>query len=258
MVTGHDARVKLLERNKRPAVPLRHTFVQRPSEETPRHGPLCEFVRNGDLRGLRAYLVVVAASGGERAEDGWTTELDSMVWARLFDTDQHTGPRGARAAAQRILDRLQDRGLIHRARSARGSRQIAVTLLREDGSGKPYDRPDGGDTADRFLRLPVVFWNERFDARLSLPAMTMLLVLLKERRWSAFPPDKMPDWYGISADTTQRGLKELNELGLVERRTRYKEAPLTPTGTTMLHQYALLGEMRPPKPGKRPIRQRDA
>lgn len=196
--------------------------------------------------------MIVAASSSERAEDGWTTELDSMVWARLFDADQKKTPLAARAAASRTLDRLQRRNLICYERSTTGSRQIAVTLLREDGSGSPYERPDGDDASNRFLRLPIAFWIDQFDAGLSLPAVAMLLVLAKERDWSAFPPDKMPDWYGISADTTQRGLKELLQRELVERRERYKKAPLTPTGKTMEYQYSLMKPMRPPRPGAHP------
>lgn len=39
------------------------------------------FVVNGDLRGLRAYLMVVAATSASN-EDGWRTTLDSLVEAR--------------------------------------------------------------------------------------------------------------------------------------------------------------------------------
>ncbi|MEU6602945.1 hypothetical protein [Streptomyces flaveolus] len=41
-----------------------------------------------------------------------------------------------------------------------------------------------------------------------------------------------PDWYGWSADTHERGLKKLLDLGLVERRERYEKAPLYPMGVT--------------------------
>lgn len=248
-ITGRDTRAELLERNTRTTVPIRKVFVQRPRGETPRHGPLQTFVANGDLRGLRAYLIIVAASGGER-EDGWTTELDSMVWARLFDAERYATPQAARTAAWRTLGRLEERGLLRRARE-RGARKIAVTLLREDGSGDPYTRPDGAEISDRFLRLPTALWKRGLDEQLTLPGLAMLLVIAAEKPWSSFPADRMEQWYGWSADTTQRGVKNLLSLKLIERREAYRKAPLSPTGSTLLYQYRLVGWMRP-KAGARP------
>lgn len=251
-VTGRDARAQLLARNIRVTVPLRNAFVQRPQGQDPRSGPLATFVQNGDLRGLRAYMMVVAASGGQRPEDdGRTTELDSLVWARLFDAEQKMSPASARAAAWRTLERLERRRLIRKTRSEPGSRTIRVTLLREDGSGEPYTRPDGEQVADRFLRLPTTFWTRGFDEQVTLPGLAMLLVIAKERPWTAYPPGRMEQWYGFSGDTTQRGLKNLRELGLVERREGYTKAPLSPTGVTLLYQYRLVRTMRPPA-GARP------
>ncbi|MFE2281435.1 hypothetical protein ACFXAE_30215 [Streptomyces sp. NPDC059454] len=66
---------------------------------------------NGDLRGLRAYLMVVGACS-KVAADGWTTGHDSMVWARLFDTHLDVTAQSARTAAWRTLRRLEDRGLL--------------------------------------------------------------------------------------------------------------------------------------------------
>lgn len=250
-ITGQLARAHLLKRNVRQTVPLRSTFVQRPRGVEPRHGPLREFVRNGDLRGLRAYLTVVAASGGQRPEDGWTTVLDSLVWARLFDAEQGNSSASARTAAWRTLARLERRGLIRKYRTEAGSRKVAVTLLREDGHGADYTRPTGNEVEDRFLRLAATFWTKGVDQEVSLPGLAMLLVVAKERPWSEYPPDRMDEWYGWSADTTQRGLKNLLELGLVERRERYRTAPLSPTGSTLIYQYQLVRWMRPPA-GTRP------
>jgi predicted transcriptional regulator len=249
-VTGRDARTQLLDRNKRPIVPLRHTFVQRPQGESPRHGPLKTFVNNGDLRGLRAYLTIVGASGAQR--DGrWATRLDSLVWARLFDAEATATQLAARTGAWRTLDRLEQRGLITKGRTERGARHIEVTLLREDASGEPYTRPDGNSENDRFLRIPTAFWKGGLDAEITLPGLAMLLVVAKEKPWSSYPPDRMDEWYGWSADTTQRGLKALLDHGLVERREAYLRAPLSPTGSTLIYQYRLVKWMRPPA-GPRP------
>jgi hypothetical protein len=167
------------------------------------------------------------------------------VWARLFDAEPGATVALARTATWRTLGRLEERGLLRRPRHGRGTRTIAVTLLREDGSGDPYTRPDGSDVPDRYLRIPTAFWKRAFDSRTTLPGLAMLLVIAKEKPWSSFPPDRMDEWYGWSGDTTQRGLKDLLDLGLVERRESFKKSPLSPTGSTLVYQYRLAQWMRP-------------
>jgi hypothetical protein len=205
---------------------------------------LKEFVVNGDLRGLRAYLVIVAGTSQEN-EDGWTTTLDSAVWARLMDIDQTaTGP-AARTGANKTLNRLEARKLVRCSR-ARGSTRIAVTLLREDGSGDPYTRPAGTSEPDRFLRLPPGFWTGGYDAKMDVPALAMLLAIAREKPWSRFPAKRMEQWYGWSEDTTLRGTRKLLDLRLIERREAYERTPLSPTGATLVYEYRLVRWMRPP------------
>ncbi|MBB5077506.1 hypothetical protein [Nonomuraea endophytica] len=246
--TGRETRDALLKRTIRSAVPLRKTFVQKEPGQEPRHGPLHVFVKNKDLRGLRAYLMVVAASSGEN-DDGWTTSLDSLVWARLLDAHETATEQSARTAAWRALGRLEDRRLIRRARGRRVT-DIQVTLLREDGSGDTYTRPGIADK-DRYLQLPVAFWRRGWDAKLDLPAMAMLLTVAREKPWSTFPGSMMQRWYGWSEDTAQRGLTALREHRLLERREHYELRPLSPTGSSLMYQYRLARWLRP-APKQRP------
>ncbi len=44
---------------------------------------------------------------------------------------------------------------------------------------------------------------------LSLPGKAVLLIAHSLRPGFALPVEKAPEWYGISADTAQRGLAEL-------------------------------------------------
>ncbi|MDG6108814.1 hypothetical protein Daura_06135 [Dactylosporangium aurantiacum] len=233
--TGPQTRAALLQRAGRKAVPLRKVFVQLPQgSPSPRHGMLAPFATAGDLRGMRAYLMVLAASSGQ-GEGGRTTELDSLVWARLFDVHLHAEDSAARTAAWRTLLRLQTKQLLTCTRT-RGSRRISVTLLREDGSGAPYTRP-GVTDKDAYLQLPLAFWLKGFDGKMTMPSLAMLLTVCSARSWEDYPAERMPDWYGWSADTTERGLKTLLELNLIERRPRFKSAPLTPTGATKFYEY---------------------
>ncbi|MGW4824286.1 hypothetical protein ACWEP4_36465 [Streptomyces sp. NPDC004227] len=245
MATGRDTRTAVLKKSIRVNVPLRKTFVQAPKGAVSRHGPLKEFVTGRDLRGLKAYLMIVAACSN--GTNGWSTEHDSAVWARMMDILETATEQSARTGAWRTLRRLEKRRLIicHR----RGTK-ITVTLLREDGSGKPYDRPRGDTEENRFLQIPATFWTKGYDEALDLPALALLLVVAREKNWSTFPSDKAPEWYGWSADTHERGLKKLLELGLVERREEYKKAPLSPLGVTMAYQYQRTTIVRPRKPRK--------
>lgn len=199
---------------------------------------------NGDLRGLRAYLMIVAGTSHEN-DDGWTTTLDSAVWARLMDIDQTATGAAIRSGASKTLNRLESRKLVRCSR-ARGSTKIAVTLLREDGSGDPYTHPDGSSEPERFLRLPSAFWTRGYDMKLDVPGLAMLLAIAREKPWSRFPANRMEQWYGWSEDTTLRGARKLLELGLVERRDAYVKTPLSPTGSTLVHEFRLVKWMRPP------------
>ncbi|AGS73863.1 hypothetical protein [Streptomyces collinus] len=245
--TGRDTRTAILRRSIRANVPLRKTFVQAPRGAASRHGPLSEFVTGRDLRGLKAYLLIVAACSNGSGADGWSTRHDSAVWARMMDIDRTATDQAARTGAWRTLRRLQDRNLITCTRSGT---QITVTLLREDGHGDPYERPLGQTDEDLYLQIPSTFWTKGYDEVVDLPALALLLVVLREKNWSKFPAEKAPQWYGWSSDTHERGLKKLLELGLVERRPEFKQAPLAPSGFTLAYQYQRTTAMRPRKPRK--------
>lgn len=246
--TARDTRTELLKRAIRANVPLRKTFVQKPKGAVSRHGPLKEFVTGRDLRGLKAYLLIVAACSN--GDNGWSTTHDSAVWARMMDIDQTATEQSARTGAWRTLRRLEERKLI---KCHRKGTMITATLLREDGSGQPYDRPRGDGEDNLFLQIPASFWTKGYDEQLDLPALALLLVVAREKNWSAFPAEKAPDWYGWSADTHERGLKKLLDLGLVERDKRFKKAPLSPTGVTETYVYKRTALVRPRKARKQTV-----
>lgn len=59
----------LLARSKRSFVPIDKSFVQLPRGNEERNSVLARFIRNGDLRGLKAYLLI-AASTSSSDENG--------------------------------------------------------------------------------------------------------------------------------------------------------------------------------------------
>jgi hypothetical protein len=95
----------------------------------------------------------------------WNCRLPSDAWAGALGI---AGGASARTAVSKTMRRLEVRNLITRERSLRLS---DVILLKEDGSGHPYDRP-----RSHYFQLPHAYWLEGHYTSLSLPAKVMLLV----------------------------------------------------------------------------------
>jgi hypothetical protein len=235
--TEAETRAVLLDRSKRDFAPVNKLFVQAPPGSASRHGPLATFVHNRDLRGLHAYLLLLGIISSGDSQDGWSTTLPIGVWARAFGTTRDAVPASAATAVSKVLTRLENRQLIQRQRHGR-ERKIRITLLREDGTGQPYTRPGKGNS-DRFFRFPHAFWRDGWQERLDLPATAMLLVALHEKNAFELPSERVPDWYGWSADTAERGLATLEQSGLLTHTARLKKAPLSPTGLTKTNRYLL-------------------
>jgi hypothetical protein len=233
-----DTRRFYLRRSKRKFAPIRRAFVQGHPTSATRIGPLASFVGRGDSRALNAYLYLLAITSGDLDDAGWSYTLDSRVWARAFGTTQHASDGSSLTAVVRILDRLQDRRLIDWTRTTPRGPEIAVTLLREDGSGDPYTRPGRGNS-DAFISLPFGYWHDEWDQKLSLRATAMLLVLSAEFKATALPTNRMTKWYGWSPDTAERGFDELTEHGLLTRQKVRRKAPNAPMGWTVENRYTL-------------------
>jgi hypothetical protein len=255
IATEADTRRALLERSGRPGVPIRKVFVQTPrklaADPNKLAGPLSEFVRRGDLRGLHAYLMILATTSSGASNDGWSTTLPIMVWARAFGTTVNAERSAAATAVSKILHRLEDRQLIERCRSGR-ERRVRVTILREDGEGESYTRPLGKSLPDRFLTLSHAFWLNGWCDRLKLPGVAMLLVALHEiapnKPLFQLPAEHAPKWYGWSADTTERGLAELRNCGLLNSVARIRKEPLSASGYGRVNDYYLLPPFGNPDP----------
>lgn len=252
--TEEETREALLTRQIRKGVPVRKVFVQTPrglaADPNDLHGPLATFVRNRDPRALRAYLMILAVTSSGDGEDGWSTTLPTMVWARAFGTTRDAERAGAANAVSKILHRLEERLLVTRARRGR-QRNIRVGLRREDGSGEEYTRPKGTARAEQFFTLDHAFWLDGWCEKLSLPALAMLLVSLHETGATkpsfTLPTEHMPKWYGWSADTAERGLSELQDHGLLLKITNTRKEPLSASGWGRINEYYPLAPFGPTK-----------
>ncbi len=233
-----ETRQYFLQRAVRDFVPLRRDFVQQPRGAASRPGPLATFVGNRDLRGLHAYLFIVAITSKGFEDTGWSTTLNSGVWARALGTTEKANAASARAAVAKTLQRLQERRLITYER-IKGTHDVRVTLLKEDGNGDPYTRPGLGNS-DAYLKIPFSLWRSGLADDLGLPGLSTLLVASCERRRFELATERMEEWYGWSPDTAERGFRELAGHGVIQIEQTYKKAPASPSGTTRVNRYSLV------------------
>lgn len=226
----------LLKRSARTSqsVGIRNTFAQGGTQKHPVFGPLHKIVRNADDQALDLFLLHRTLVS---AEPWSNAPFEAVIWARMLgaETDRDHGA----ALVSRIWRRLDQKyALITRAKVGR---QGVYTSLREDGSGEPYTAPTGRD-GDRYFRLPFAYWTDEqaWYRTLSLPAKAMLLVGSTLKPGFVLPGERVPEWYGISESTAQRGLQELREVGLLNRSTSYKPTPLEKVPFTEEHHYTLV------------------
>lgn len=245
-----DTIAALLDASKRPTrrVNIRNTFVQGGEQKHPVPGPLAEIVRSHDTGALDLFLAHRAIVSREP----WTNRpMPSSVWARVLGV--HNDKDGGAAVVSKTWNRLDNKyNLIERGRSGR----IAVfTSRREDGSGQAYTSPDGKSREERFFTLPFEYWTaeQTWYRTLSLPAKAVLLIGSTLNAGFKLPTERARDWYGISTETAQRGLRELREARLLHRKTVLRKTPLGQTMFTQEYHYTLHSPFgRQTKKTKRP------
>lgn len=225
VATPDETLADLLERSGRANVPIRRTFLRRVNG-TP--GPLATFVSGRRDLAFDLYLLLHAgASGGE-----WDVRQPAMSWARMLDIPQ-TG--ASETTVSRNWSWIEGQKLI---RSERDHRVRKLSLLLEDGSGLPFERADGRNRG--FFKLPYVYFTQRIHQQLKLPGKAALLICLAQKMLFTLPTERAAKWYGISADTLERGLAELRKLDLVDSKPVKRKAPRTRFGYTLAAEYRLL------------------
>jgi len=234
VATAHQTVAAILESSKRSSLPLRHSFVQKPGRSAGQ-GPLAEFVRTHNNRGLDQYLLFHAAASAPP----YNVARHSKIWARALGLGQSVS---STAAVSKTWAWLIRNGLVAKGRRGRIS---SPTLLREDGSRKPYKHPS--EKSERYFQIPYEFWldSKRWYQRLDLPAKAVLLIALSLDDGFVLPAEHAQKWYGVSADTVGRGLRRLVDEGLLKRVRVRKVAPLAPDGFTWESHYTLLPPFGP-------------
>lgn len=217
---------------------FRHILVQLPEEGQSRASTLARMVTGRRHRELLLYLLLVSCWN-------WLEEnhepLAAATWIRALTSKD--GVTWSPSTLSRSWKRLEELGLIEERK--RDDRLVRVVPRREDGA-EAYTAPGGRkDRWNTYFVLPDEFWTQELFAKLSLPALAVLLVVAKETSYQDecwFTYNRMDDWYGLKSRSVQTGVNELRELGLLMSREEPVKAPLSPTGKTVRTYYSLTGE----------------
>jgi hypothetical protein len=232
VATAHETIDALVTRSGREAIPVRRTFVQQKEHGKSVPGPFAQFVSSNDRFGLLLYLLLLTCASAPPFDVG----LHSAVWARGLAVPDPTSAT-ARTRVSKAWARMAARNLIERGRR---HRIATVTPLNEDGSGDAYTRP-----STSFMSIDHRIWTEgpsstqRWYEVLNLAELAALVIAHMNGDDFALPAERVPDYYGISPDTFQRGVSGLKKRELLDDRWSRKAAPLAPEGYTYEHRYTL-------------------
>jgi hypothetical protein len=199
---------------------IRHVFVQLPDRELSRVSVVGPMLHGRKHRALLLYLLLLTAWPWlrERREP-----LEADVWIRALTASDVSDTPGATTWSASTLSRAwADLTALNLVVKKREGRLLRVVPRREDG-GTEYELPAGrSDRWNAYFALPDAFWSEGWFARLSLPALVMLLVVVKETNakdeaWLTY--ENCDEWYGVKAKSAQKGITELIKHGLLNCRS---------------------------------------
>jgi hypothetical protein len=142
---------------------------------------------------------------------------------------------------------MQGLGLIEIQRKGR---LADVTVRREDGTGQIYAHP--GASRQPYFQLPFSYWLDDYYKELALPGKALLLIALTLNDGFYLPAERGPDWYGISASTVERGMRELRQMEIIRAQRVRRIAPLAPEGYTQVNLYTLKAPFGPKRRAEQP------
>lgn len=225
----------MLGKTARGGVPIRRAFIQHKEKtDGSRGAALGELVRTRDESALDAYLLIHAMASSSTPYRTW---FPSATWAQITGLDSNASAETAKARWSKIATKLERLGLIRRERS--GNR-MNYWLLNESGNGDVYLRPKVLKHGSWFS-VPHLYWTEGHDQRLTLPEKAMLLITLDQADDRALPYHRVPEWYGISKKTAERGLTGLLDGNYLTMRSERVVAPRSQTGWTEIRRYTTIG-----------------
>lgn len=212
----------------RRTTPIRRSFLQDTTNEG-RQAPLSFFVKERRSLALDLYYLLHCTASAHP----WDLELPAMAWARALDLKLNTS---SETTVSKNWTWLEGKDLI---RSERHNRKRKVFLMAEDATGEPYTRAKKGDPGRGFFALPFVYFEQRWHKELTLPGKAVLSIALGQKSVFTLVTEQAADWYGISADTLQRGLDDLRDHGLLKSWLLARKDPRARHGVTQVSHHKL-------------------
>jgi hypothetical protein len=223
------AAVRAMDRRAGRGAPVRDSFFRHAVDGQTRY-PLAQLMssrrgasgggRGGKTR-LALYLSLLWVASGE----GHASHRSARFWADLLDLPdpEHAGSRTVRST----WSELAARNLVSITKSEVAGNAPTVRLLREDGSGQAYTIPVGRD-GDTYRRVPEEAWRSLLpNGELTGAGLVMYLVAIRTAGQAGrldgltFPRAYFKTEYGLGESTRRSGLRNLTDLGVLQRHTRH-------------------------------------
>lgn len=225
----------MLEQSRRTVgVQIRRDFVQTGTQKKPASGVLGTLVRTHNERALDLYLLHRLCA----VSDPWDVKKPSTLWARALGLSMEgNNPNYASDTVSKLWGKLVEVKLVQRTRE---SRMAKIITRHENGTGDPYTQPRPGK--DSYFNLPLEYWSEDWYRTLSFAAKATLLITSSLQPGFYLPQEFGPKWYGISADTLNTGLGELQDRDLLD----YGQFPRQDWGTVSVTVMERRYNLQPP------------
>jgi hypothetical protein len=225
---------QMLTGTKRGFVPIRRTFLQKPrGTQGTRGAQLAKLSANPSA--LDAYLLLHALAS---SSEPYQANYPVPTWVQLLRLDEAASEPAAKSRWSKVVSKLTALELIERRRVGNGMEYL---LLDESGDKSPYVRPLTAAHGNYF-KLPYSYWTDGLDGSLTHPEKLMLLIGLDQLDGFTLPFNQVQQWYGVSENTARRGLRGLEERGLLVSTSTYLPASKSPTGWAESIQYTMTGQ----------------
>jgi DNA-binding HxlR family transcriptional regulator len=215
---------------------IRHILVQLPNDQASRTSTVGKLLTARKHRALVLYLMLLMCWPWLQSR---RRPLEAAVWVRGLTAVK--GLTWSASTLSRAWADLEEAGLITRHREGRN---VRIEPRREDGAADYTVPTKARDRWNTYYVLPDDLWANETFATLSFPGLAVLLIIASQTSKKpdcTLPYERAKEWYGLSAKSVQKGVKDLEAHGLIHKREEMFAAPLSPTGMSVRIHYSLTG-----------------
>lgn len=234
--TPEQTREMMTKLSARGYTKIRHILVQLPNDQESRVSMVGKLLTARKHRALMLYLMLLMCWPWLRER---SHPLEAAVWVRGLTTAK--GLTWSASTLSRAWTDLEEAGLIVRRRVGRN---VLIEPRREDGAAEYTVPMKERDRWNTYFVVPDTFWLDETFATLTFPGLAILLIIASQTSKNSectLPYDRAKEWYGLSAKSVQKGIKDLEKHDLIHKRAEMFTAALSPTGVSVRMHYSLTG-----------------